>query len=106
MHRDPTKIATNRLALPGVKSRPDLDVLGVQRPDQLRGAPNAARGPIEGCQETVARLLYLGASMVSQGPPDQVVVFLENGVSALITHLLRSPCRVHNVGEHHRGEDA
>ena len=60
---------------------------------------------VEHREEAVARCVHLTPSKAGELRPDDGVVRIEQRVPVTVSHLCGPPCRVHDVGEQHGGEN-
>src|SRR4051794_723553 len=83
----------------------DLHPLAMRRRGQRLRAADAARRPVEGCEEAVADGLDGGAAMVAELLSSCPLVRLEELAPAAVAQLGGGPGGVDDVGEQDRGEN-
>lgn len=103
---DAADLPVHLLALPCVEPGADLDPqLGNCAHDLMRAADRPRR-PVEGREEAVPGSFDLDSPTLSQQPPNQRVVLLEEIVPTSVSELRRRRRRPDDVREQDRGQDA
>src|SRR5690242_2487153 len=103
---DPTDVVAAYLTLAGVKARSDVDPQPRDALVERGGTTYGARWPIEGRKETVAGVLDFSALEPGDLFTRHLVVASKQFAPASIAEFGGAPCRIHDVGEHHRGQHA
>ena len=101
VHRDPADVLAPALDLSGVEPGPDWQPERREGVAQELRALHAARGPIEGREHAVARLLHHPAAKPVDASLRFRVVAVEEPAPLLITEPGRRLRRVDDVGEQH-----
>ena len=103
---DAADLSVHQLALPCVEPRPNLDSEVADCPVDCRCAADAARRPVEGCEEPVAGRIELMSTMACQLRSHERVMRFEQRTPSRIAKLGEVRCRVHDVGEEDGRENA
>jgi len=99
--RDTAQIVAEKLALSGMQAGAHIEAeWGDALPNRF-GALNRARWPVEGGDESVARIANLAASVTFELAAHDCVVPSQELAPASVTELRCLPCGVDDVGEKH-----
>ncbi len=90
--------------LASVQPGAHLDAERLHRVADRHGAADRSLRGVEHCEETITRRVHLTTSKAIELRPHDGVVRIQKCIPVTITDFGGAPCRVHDVGEQHRGE--
>ena len=104
VHGDPADVVAADLALAGVQPGAHLDAERLHRVADRHGAADRSLRAVEHREEAISGRVHLAAPKPSELRPDDGVVRIKQRMPVTVAHLRGAACRVHDVGEEHRGE--